>query len=107
MKYYLSKLGFFLLTLWAAITLNFLIPRLQPGRPAEIIVKRLAGTVRPSTQLRSRRSGPCSAPRTAPCGSQYWTISSELVQGNLGFSFTYFPFPVTEVIGQAFRWTSC
>ena len=40
-EYYLSKLGYFLLTVWAAITLNFLIPRLQPGDPAEIMVRKL------------------------------------------------------------------
>ena len=43
MRYYLRKFGFFLLTLWAVVTLNFLIPRLQPGDPAEIMVQRLAG----------------------------------------------------------------
>ena len=43
MKYFARKFGFFLATLWAVVTLNFLIPRLQPGDPAEIMVKRLAG----------------------------------------------------------------
>ena len=40
MKYFARKFGFFLLTLWAVVTLNFLIPRLQPGDPAEIMVQR-------------------------------------------------------------------
>ncbi len=31
----LRRLGFFVLTLWAALTLNFLIPRLMPGNPAQ------------------------------------------------------------------------
>ena len=43
MRYFLRKIGFFLLTLWAVVTLNFLIPRFQPGDPAEIMVQRLAG----------------------------------------------------------------
>ena len=43
MTYFARKFGFFLATLWAVVTLNFLIPRLQPGDPAEIMVKRLAG----------------------------------------------------------------
>ena len=43
MRYFLRKFGFFLLTLWAVVTLNFLIPRLQPGDPAEIMVQKLAG----------------------------------------------------------------
>ena len=39
MAYFLRRIGFFFLTLWAALTLNFLIPRLQPGDPAEQIVQ--------------------------------------------------------------------
>ncbi|MGI8404724.1 MAG: ABC transporter permease, partial [Thermomicrobiales bacterium] len=37
MVYFLRKVAFFLLTLWAAVTLNFLIPRVQGGDPAEAI----------------------------------------------------------------------
>ena len=43
MRYFLRRAGFFVATLWAAITLNFLIPRLQPGDPAEAIVRKLVG----------------------------------------------------------------
>ena len=43
MRYFARKFGFFLATLWAVVTLNFFIPRLQPGDPAEIMVKRMAG----------------------------------------------------------------
>ena len=39
MGYFLRRTGFFLATLWAAVTLNFLIPRLQPGDPAEAMVR--------------------------------------------------------------------
>ena len=34
MRYALRRLGFFVLTLWVALTLNFLLPRLMPGNPA-------------------------------------------------------------------------
>ena len=44
MRYFLRKVGFFLLTLWAVVTLNFLIPRLQPGDPAELMVQNRTGT---------------------------------------------------------------
>ena len=47
MRYFLRRAGFFLATLWAAVTLNFLIPRLQPGDPAEAIVSRLPAESRP------------------------------------------------------------
>ena len=36
MAYFARRIAFFVLTVWAAVTLNFLIPRLQPGDPAEL-----------------------------------------------------------------------
>jgi peptide/nickel transport system permease protein len=33
MPFVLRRLGFFVVTLWAAVSLNFLIPRLMPGNP--------------------------------------------------------------------------
>ena len=33
MRFVLRRLGFFVLTLWAALTVNFFIPRLMPGDP--------------------------------------------------------------------------
>ena len=35
MRYLLRRLGFYLVTFWAAITLNFLLPRLLPGNPID------------------------------------------------------------------------
>ncbi|MGH3279381.1 MAG: hypothetical protein ACRDNW_09610 [Trebonia sp.] len=36
MGYLTRRFGFYLVTAWAAITVNFFIPRLMPGNPAEI-----------------------------------------------------------------------
>jgi peptide/nickel transport system permease protein len=105
-KYFARKLGFFLLTLWAVITINFLIPRIQPGDPAEIMVQNIAGKDR---QLDQAQVAAMRALLGTPDGSlwqqylQYW---NELLHGNFGVSYTYFPFKVTEVIGQAFWWTA-
>ena len=37
MRFVLRRLGFFVVTLWAAISFNFVIPRLMPGSPAEAL----------------------------------------------------------------------
>lgn len=105
MKYFARKFGFFLLTLWAVVTLNFFIPRLQPGDPAEKMLANLAGRTNTLDQ------GQVEALRTmlgVPDGSllsQYWDYLGSLLRGNLGVSYTYYPFDVTEVIGQALPWT--
>src|SRR5437764_227269 len=47
MRFVLRRLGFFLLTLWAALTLNFVLPRLMPGNPALAILGRLKAGASP------------------------------------------------------------
>lgn len=106
MKYYLSKIGYFLLTVWAAVTLNFIIPRLQPGDPAEVMVRKLSG--KQDGELNPTQVEAVRAMLGSPTGglfSQYKTYLVSLANGDLGISFTYFPFPVTEVIGLAVPWT--
>lgn len=105
MRYYLRKLGFFLLTLWAVVTINFLIPRLQPGDPAEIMVQKLAGK---NAQLDQAQVQAMRDMLGAPHGSllsQYLQYVDQLLHGNFGVSYNYYPFKVTQVIGQAFWWT--
>ena len=53
MRFYLKKIGFYLVALFAALTLNFAIPRLMPGDPVSAVLTRLAsrgGTVAPETR---------------------------------------------------------
>lgn len=105
MRYFLRKIGFFLATLWAVVTLNFLIPRLQPGDPAEQIVKRIQGK---DAQLDQAQVRAMRAMLGEPDGSlwtQYWQYLGRLLHGDFGVSFTYYPFKVTDVIGQAIWWT--
>ena len=35
MRFVARRLGFFLFTLWAAVSFNFLIPRMMPGDPVQ------------------------------------------------------------------------
>lgn len=105
MKYFLRKLGFFLLTLWAVITINFLIPRLAPGDPAEIMVQNLAGKDAQLNQAQVQAMRDLLGTPEGSLISQYWQYLGQLVHGNFGLSYNYYPYPVTEVIAQAFWWT--
>jgi peptide/nickel transport system permease protein len=105
MKYYFRKIAFFLATLWAVITLNFLIPRLQPGDPAEMMIKKLVGK---DAQLDPAQVHAMRVMLGTPTGSlfgQYIEYVKQLAHGNFGLSYSYFPYKVTEVIGQAIWWT--
>ena len=47
MRFVLRRLGFFVLTLWVALTLNFVLPRLMPGNPALAIIGKFKGGISP------------------------------------------------------------
>lgn len=105
MLYFLRKLGFFLLTLWAAITLNFFIPRIQGGDPAEAIVARLTGqsqAVDPA-QIEAVRNM-LGAPEI-PIMEQYVNYLQNVLQGEFGVSYSYFPYSVTHMIADTLPWT--
>lgn len=105
MRYFVRKIGFFLLTLWAVVTLNFLIPRLEPGDPAELMVQNLEGK---NAQLNEAQVQAMRILLGAPSGSlfhQYLSYLGQLAHGDLGISYTYYPYSVTAVIGKAFWWT--
>ncbi|QNK81366.1 ABC transporter permease [Nakamurella sp. PAMC28650] len=48
MRYVLQRLGFFLITLWAALTLNFFIPRFMPGSPVDALRVRTRDKLSPA-----------------------------------------------------------
>lgn len=99
------KLGFYLVALWAAITLNFFIPRALPGNPVDAVLAKLAlrGPVSPDT----RRSIEVmlGADQQGPLIVEYFQYIGGLLRGDLGVSVTYFPTPVTTIIGQSLPWT--
>jgi ABC-type dipeptide/oligopeptide/nickel transport system permease component len=105
MRYFVSRLGFFVLTLWAAVTLNFVIPRLQPGDPAQSMVQRLAGQ---SEAIDPAMIKAVQIMLGLPRGTileQYVDYLQAVVRGDFGISYTYFPYTVTHMIGEALPWT--
>jgi peptide/nickel transport system permease protein len=105
MKFYARRIAFYAITLWAAITLNFLLPRLMPGNPADILIAKLQqrGEVPLSTinNIKILLGGD----EDVSLWDQYVAYLGRLLQGDLGISFTKFPTPVTELIANALPWT--
>ncbi len=102
MKYVLRKFAFYLVALWIAVTLNFLVPRLMPGDPASTMFAQAQGKLSPD-QLKAMRATFGFTNDNLP--HQYVTYLWNIVHGNLGLSFSHYPVPVTTVIGQDFPWT--
>jgi peptide/nickel transport system permease protein len=105
MSYLARRFGFYLVTAWAAITMNFFIPRLMPGNPVQIIVSRLSaqGPVPPS--MYHALAVAFGLNTNTPLLTQYFQYWVQLFHGNLGISITYYPSTVASVIATALPWT--
>ena len=102
MRFLARRLGFYLLTAWAAITLNFLIPRLMPGDPVELLVARMKGNVEPAAIDAMRKAFGIS---DASLWQQYVDYLVNLAHGELGRSITFYPAEVSTVIADSLPWT--
>lgn len=100
----LKRTAFLVFTLWIAVTLNFLIPRLMPGNPAQIMVQRLVGEGPVNPVLVHAVAIMLGLPQGS-LWHQYQVYLVNLVHGNFGVSYTYFPYAVMSVIGNALPWT--
>lgn len=101
MKYLLQRLAFYLFTAWAAITINFFIPRMIPGDP----VTSLLNQFQLDTNARESLIVLFGLDENASLWSQYVDYWRQLFNGDLGLSFTFFPTPVSEVLSQSLPWT--
>ncbi|HET6482997.1 MAG TPA: ABC transporter permease [Actinoplanes sp.] len=103
MKYFLQRIAFYLFTAWAAITLNFFIPRLVPGDPVQSLIAKYRGQLS-SEAIRSLYVL-FGLDKKESLGKQYLDYWGQIFHGDLGLSFTFFPAPVSQVIAQALPWT--
>lgn len=105
MRYFLRRTGFFAATLWAAVTLNFLIPRLQPGDPAQALLARLQGNTQAVNPVQLEAIRKMLGTRDGNLLSQYWDYLGAVVHGQFGVSYSYYPYSVTAMIATALPWT--
>lgn len=103
MKFILRRLSFYLIALWAAVTIDFFLPRLMPGDPAATIIGSMGADAMSPDQVEALRA--TLGLSDAPLFQQYLIFLSEILHGNFGISFSHYPSPVTEVIGTGLRWT--
>jgi peptide/nickel transport system permease protein len=103
MRFLLRRLGFFVITLWAALTINFLLPRMMPGNPALAMMARYHGRV--SGTVLKALEVEFGINTQQSLWSQYVDYLHNMLTGNLGVSTTFFPEPVSDVIKSGLPWT--
>jgi len=100
------RLAFYLLTAWAATTLNFLIPRFLPGDPAKSLIQQIqqqTGQSPPPAVIASYHAF-FGNPRANLLG-QYFHYLNSIVHLDFGLSVHFYPVPVSSLIAQALPWT--
>ncbi len=88
-----------IIVLFAALVINFAIPRLMPGSPVDL----LSGGVKLTREARQAvidRFG-----LDAPLWEQFGKYLVNALQGDFGMSFFYYPRSVTSVMMEALPWS--
>jgi peptide/nickel transport system permease protein len=105
MSYVLRKLVLFVLTLWAAITLNFVLPRLMPGSPVDAALGKLAAAGVPITNAERNAIEIQLGVPHASLLSQYLDYLKNTATLRFGTSYSFPSQTVAQTIGKALPWT--
>ncbi|WP_029290891.1 ABC transporter permease [Cellulomonas sp. HZM] len=103
MRFFVRRIIFYVITLWAAVTINFFIPRVMPGDPVSAILAQSGGQISPDAIPALRALFGLDTDQSL--WQQYVSYINLLLHGDLGVSFTYQPYSVASVIGDALPWT--
>src|SRR5664279_72338 len=104
MRFVLRRLGFFVLTLWAALTLNFFIPRFMPGSPLQALRDRTHNRLSPAALEQMLTSFGFKPHQNVFV--QYLDYLGNMITGQWGVSIGgTLGTPVRKLIGQALPWT--
>lgn len=106
-KYLGRKAAWYVLALFVALLLNFLLPRLIPGNPVDNIVSQMAhGGGASGEQMKAiyahymHQFG-----LDKPLWQQFLVYIDQLAHGNLGTSFSQYPASVNKLVGAALPWS--
>lgn len=105
-KYLARKIGWYVITFVIALVLNFLLPRLIPGNPVARIA---SGAIEGLTDRSAIQAVIDEYKRLfgldKPIHVQFIVYIKNLLRGDLGTSFNFYPRKVSEVIASAVGWT--
>lgn len=104
MRYLYRRIVFYVVALWASVTLNFLLPRLMPGSPIDYFISKYRDQLRNNPHaldsIRAILGG-----SNQPLPVQYLNYLGNLLHGNFGASYSQYPTPVSEILANTVPWT--
>lgn len=105
-KYFAKKFFWYFVTFCVALFLNFLLPRLIPGNPVDVLLSQvtsgMADTAK-ATQIRQEYYEMFGL--NEPMWKQFFIYVNNVFHGDLGRSFTEYPRAVTSIIAAKVPWT--
>jgi peptide/nickel transport system permease protein len=101
-RYLGRRAAFYLFTLWAAITINFFLPRMMKGDAVSQYLSRNRNVSPEAADALRTLLGLDSDKSMLQQYLDYWVL---LAQGDLGISLLHGLRPVTEVVSGALPWT--
>ena len=105
-RYFTKKIIWLIITLIAAVILNFILPRLMPGDPIAGIISRVAQSINDQAILQDMYERYQRAfGLDKPLYEQFFLYIGNLLRGDMGLSFSRYPRPVAEILNFALPWT--
>lgn len=103
----LTRLGTFVLVVVAAVTINFIVPRLSPGDP---VTQRLEAMASQGSAVAGDFTALVEVYREKfgydkPMWEQYINYWGDLLRGDLGYSISHYPARTSQMIRSALPWT--
>ncbi|MDR0960312.1 MAG: ABC transporter permease [Propionibacteriaceae bacterium] len=105
MKSVARKLVFYVVALWAAISLNFFLPRLMPGSPVDMVLAKMGTRGQVLPEQRRAIEIMLGTSEDEPLWRQYIEYWAQLARGDFGLSVSKWPTPVSDIIAQTLPWT--
>lgn len=105
MNYYARRFTFYIITLWAAVSLNFFLPRLMPGDARTIFIEKMMRKGGEITPAMENSINLIFGSGDEGLWQQYFKYWGDIFRGEWGVSISKFPAQVTDLIFTALPWT--
>jgi len=101
-SFVLRRLGFYAVTAWVALTVNFFIPRAMPGNAVEIIMSKFPNLDPPAYKALEALLG---VGHPGSIWHQYGQYLVDIAHFNFGTDVQEYPAQVSSLLGQTVPWT--
>jgi peptide/nickel transport system permease protein len=105
-RFIVRRLMFYAVAFWAALTLNFVLPRLMPGSPLDGLVLRYQDVIRSNPEILQQLKQQLGS-ADEPIWEAYPKYLGDVLTGDFGLTrqSTAQAVPVSEIIGQTLPWS--